>query len=175
MLRLGGPQGVAVPLRVIVLVLVTLFAFIMTFPSLREYLSQKAQHDAVIAQIEQARATNAALEDELALWDDPAYVKAQARERLSYVMPGETTYVVVDAGSVATSAAQEAQASQEHHDPWYVTLRSTVRVAGEAATATAADPAQQGWTTPTPADGASAEATPTATAASTSPGSEASP
>ena len=30
-------------------------------------------------------------------WNDPAYVEAQARERLHFVMPGETAYVVLDA------------------------------------------------------------------------------
>lgn len=150
-LRLGGPEGLAVPLRAIVLVLVTLFAFIVTFPSLREYLSQRARYDAVVAQVAEVKATNQALEDQLAQWDDDEYVKSQARQRLSYVMPGETTYVVVDADSVTeTEDAAASGAATDQRDPWYVALRETVRVAGEVPTADTTSPAQQGWSTPGP-------------------------
>ena len=30
-------------------------------------------------------------------WNDPSFVRAQARDRLFYVMPGEVSYVVMDA------------------------------------------------------------------------------
>jgi hypothetical protein len=36
-------------------------------------------------------------------WDDPVYVRSQARQRLYYVLPGEVSYLVMDAGSVNTS------------------------------------------------------------------------
>jgi cell division protein FtsB len=36
-------------------------------------------------------------------WNDPAFVRAQARNRLFYVMPGEVSYVVMDLGTVNTS------------------------------------------------------------------------
>ena len=76
---------------------VLLGAFVVTFPSLRGYLSQQAQYDAIVKELDRARATSATLEAELAQWQDDDYVRSQARERLSYVMPGETTYVVVGA------------------------------------------------------------------------------
>ena len=31
-------------------------------------------------------------------WGDPGFIQQQARERLQYAMPGDTTYVVVDKG-----------------------------------------------------------------------------
>jgi len=46
------------------------------------------------------------LEREKKRWDDPAYVKAQARERLHFVMPGETQYVVVDPLPAEADGAQ---------------------------------------------------------------------
>ena len=36
-------------------------------------------------------------------WNDPAFVRAQARNRLFYVMPGEVSYVVMDANVVNDS------------------------------------------------------------------------
>jgi len=36
-------------------------------------------------------------------WNDPAFVRAQARNRLFYVMPGEVSYVVMDLGTVNAS------------------------------------------------------------------------
>jgi cell division protein FtsB len=34
-------------------------------------------------------------------WNDPSFVRAQARNRLFYVMPGEVSYVVMDANEAA--------------------------------------------------------------------------
>lgn len=149
-LRLGGPDGVAVPARVLVLVLVLLGAFIVTFPSLRGYLHQQAQYDAVVDEIASAKATSTALENELADWDDDDYVKAQARERLSYVMPGETTYVVVGAQAYEDGSASGGDAASDTATgPWYDTLRESARVAGEDGEQTT-DPAQRGWSTAVP-------------------------
>lgn len=33
-------------------------------------------------------------------WNDPAYVRAQARNRLFYVMPGEVSYIIMEADKV---------------------------------------------------------------------------
>ncbi|WP_315503656.1 septum formation initiator family protein [Actinomyces radicidentis] len=150
-LRLGGPDGVAVPARLLVLVLVLLGAFIVTFPSLRGYLHQQAQYDAVVDEIASAKATSTALEDQLADWNDDDYVKAQARERLSYVMPGETTYVVVGAQAYedGSSSSSGDAASNTATGPWYDTLRESARVAGEDGEENQ-DPAQQGWSTAVP-------------------------
>ena len=149
-LRLGGPDGVAVPARVLVLVLVLLGAFVVTFPSLRGYLHQQAQYDAVVDEIASAKATSTALEQDLADWNDDDYVKAQARERLSYVMPGDTTYVVVGAQAYEDGSASDGgSASDTATGPWYDTLRESARVAGEDGEQTT-DPAQRGWSTAVP-------------------------
>ncbi|WP_144719312.1 FtsB family cell division protein [Agrococcus jejuensis] len=46
------------------------------------------------------------LGDQVAQWDDPAYIEAQARDRLFYVYPGETAYVVIDDRGPAESVEQ---------------------------------------------------------------------
>ncbi len=130
-LRVGGPEGVAVSARVLILAIVLLGAFVVTFPSLRGYLSQQAQYDSIVKELDQARATSTALEAELAQWQDDDYVRSQARERLSYVMPGETTYVVIGAERFEDEAERaRTKADGARARPWYETLRESVQEAG---------------------------------------------
>jgi len=118
-----------VPARAIILVLVLLLAFVVTFPSLRGYLSQQARYDAVLSDIARARDTSASLEQERAQWQDDNYVKSQARERLAYVMPGETTYVVVGANRFENGAGSgTAGGESNEHRPWYDVVRESARV-----------------------------------------------
>ena len=161
--RLAGTDGLAVPTRAIILVLVLLLAFVVTFPSLRGYLSQRARYDAVVDEIARARETSSSLEEELALWQDDDYVKSQARERLAYVMPGETTYVVVGADRFRNDAASSAtSADASEHRPWYEVVRESARVAGgaEQSSEPAADPAQRSRATTTPSASAPSGASP---------------
>jgi cell division protein FtsB len=93
----------------------------LAYPT-RQYIAQRGD----IA--DQRRAAEAAkkqvekLREEKARWEDPDYVAAQARERLHYVLPGETGYQV--AGPVTTSSAngQGTAADTAAHRPWYDNL-----------------------------------------------------
>lgn len=64
-------------------------------------------------------------------WDDPAYVRAQARERLHYVLPGETSYVVVDgqpaAGTPGVPASVTGDGADAHKPAWYATVWRSVQ------------------------------------------------
>ena len=72
----------ALPPRVVILAVVCLLAFVVIFTSLRAYLSQQAQYDAVVDRIKAASDTSTTLENELAQWKDDTYVRSQVRERL---------------------------------------------------------------------------------------------
>jgi cell division protein FtsB len=117
-----------------VLLLVVVVLAISFGQSLRIYLAQ--QHDLAVAeqQIRETSTKIADLESELARWDDPEYVKAQARDRLGWVMPGETGYRVVGAdgkplgGGVVIQSGQELPAGE--HDPvWWDRMWGSVRTA----------------------------------------------
>jgi cell division protein FtsB len=56
--------------------------------------------------------------------DDPAYITAQARERLGFVMPGETPYQVQLPGARARSDS-ENDAPTAATGPWYSSLWSS--------------------------------------------------
>lgn len=126
--------------RALVLFVVGLLAFVLLFPTVRSYLTQKAENARLVQQVAQARAANENLESELKRWDDPAYVAAQARERLAFVLPGETAFRVVDpeivpdptAPAVAAAGSGPALVPEGTTTPWYTTIWASVRAAGEA-------------------------------------------
>ncbi len=82
--------------RALVLALVVVVLGITYAGSLRVYFTQA--HELAVAEqtIRERQAQVRDLQAELTRWDDPAYVKTQARERLGWVLPGETGYRVVD-------------------------------------------------------------------------------
>lgn len=75
-------------------------AVIVLAPNLRILLEQRAQIAQLEQQVKDADEAVVELTDEVARWDDPAYIEAQARERLYYVFPGDVSYLVV--GDAAT-------------------------------------------------------------------------
>jgi len=111
---------------VLIIVFVAL-ARAYTYP-LRVYLAQESQ----IAQLEADQAAQRELiaqkSQELLKWKDPEYLRAQAREKLFYVRPGETPLIVLhDPAGAAAEAGQKAPAAAP--DRWYDTLWSSVRAA----------------------------------------------
>ena len=83
--------------RALALVVVVLVLTISYATSLRIYFSQAHEIASTKAQIAQSQAAIDDLQGQLARWNDPAYVTAQARERLGWLVPGETGYTVVGA------------------------------------------------------------------------------
>lgn len=121
--------------RAMVFSLVVLVAFVLVYPTLGSYLETRAEVEQLRAQRDAAKAENAELEADLKRWDDDAYVIAQARERLSFVMPGETAYRVVDPEVVPDTPADPGTPVTSPSDgatrPWYTTVWESVQVAGE--------------------------------------------
>ncbi|MFF1296774.1 MULTISPECIES: septum formation initiator family protein [unclassified Streptomyces] len=82
---------------------------------IRQYVSQRAEIADLQQQQEQARQRVEQLRDQKARWQDDAYAEQRIRERLHYVMPGETGFIVVDPGSARQSRAGLGAADR----PWY--------------------------------------------------------
>ncbi|MGI3784865.1 MAG: FtsB family cell division protein [Janthinobacterium lividum] len=83
--------------RALALVVVVLVLTISYATSLRIYFSQAHEIASTKAEITQSQASITDLQGQIARWNDPAYVEAQARERLGWLVPGETGYTVVGA------------------------------------------------------------------------------
>lgn len=81
------------------------------------------------------------LQDEKTRWNDPAFVKQQARERFGWVMPGEVGYRVIGADGTVTGDAPTLDDPPDPQDRrWYDTLWGSVQAADRAEAATPDDP-----------------------------------
>jgi cell division protein FtsL len=125
--------------RALVLLIVLAVAFILVFPTLRQYLNQQVQLQQSRAEVAAAQQRNEDLQAELDRWSDPAYVEAQARERLAFVMPGEQALRVADPETVPeqSSSADASDGPAVEADPtrpWYAQIWDSVQVAGVAGT-----------------------------------------
>jgi cell division protein FtsB len=150
--------------RAAVLVIILAALTVSYASSLRAWVDQQQQMSAL--RTEQADQTQRVgeLQDEIARWNDPAYVKAQARERFGYVMPGEVGYVVLDDKSVVKADTTAAKAKAAAVSPWWQQLWGSVDAADTAVptlgpSGTAATPRPS--STPAPEKTIGATATPT--------------
>ena len=81
-----------------------ILAIIVLAPNLWVFIEQRQQIAALQAQVERERQSVKNLTGEVDRWKDPAYVEAQARTKLYYVMPGDVSYFVIHAPTAPTTA-----------------------------------------------------------------------
>ncbi len=75
--------------------------------SMRAFLQQREHIASLEAKIAASKKSIAEAEREKRRWKDPAYVEAQARSRFGWVLPGETSYQVLDADGTPLTGADE--------------------------------------------------------------------
>lgn len=75
------------------------------------------------------------LQTEKDRWKDPAYVKAQVRQRIQYVMPNEVGYIVLESEDVG-AAINYKLGSPIPPDPWFRVILESLQTAGETANLT---------------------------------------
>ena len=138
-------------MRVVVLASIFVLLAVTLVPTLRSYLRQQGEIDALRGQVSQQRQGVSDLQKEQARWNEDAYVMQQARERLKFVKVGEKSYTVIDGKPSARAlpgVATAPAASSDH--PWYGQLWESVQVAdaGPGATGSTSSPGSTGSTTP---------------------------
>jgi cell division protein FtsB len=118
--------------RAAVLALVVcLLAISLAYP-LREYLAQRGDISSIRSTVAEQEKSVAGLRSDEKRWQDPAYVERQARERLHFVMPGETSYVVLEPDEApAPDGAVTSAPRPVKRSPWFTDLWRTVEVAGK--------------------------------------------
>ncbi|KUO18961.1 FtsB family cell division protein [Streptomyces dysideae] len=102
--------GRAALLALVVCTLVVALAY-----PIRQYVSQRAEIADLQREKQQAAQRVERLRDIKARWQDDAYAEQQIRQRLHYVMPGETGFVVIDPDAAKQSRADLGAADR----PWY--------------------------------------------------------
>ncbi|MDQ1715176.1 MAG: hypothetical protein QOG52_2366 [Frankiaceae bacterium] len=118
--------------RAAILAVVLLGLLLTVAYPVQEYLRQRADLAALHAQRDSVLADVQSLQSESARWDDPAFVKQQAKERLYFVAPGEKTFVIIGAPEQAVPASQPRAAAVPTPGTWYERVWSTVNAASQA-------------------------------------------
>jgi hypothetical protein len=89
---------------------VALLAVALSVP-IRHWLTQRAEVAALRADIAASSARVIELQTELSRWSDPAFISAEARRRLHFVLPGEIGYITIARdGTPAESILSDAAA-----------------------------------------------------------------
>ena len=110
--------------RLLVLAMVSAVVTVLLAPSVSTYLHQRSEIAALEADIAAKEQSAQELQSQLDRWDDPNYIKQQARERIFLVMPGETRYLVKGEHGVE-NVEQQAQ-EQETDLQWVDALWDSV-------------------------------------------------
>lgn len=98
---------------------------------LQNYFSQRAQINALRAQVANNQRALDEARKELELWKDPNYIKSQARSRLHFVLPGERQYILANEVTLEGSSNTNQVASNVPTGvPWYSRLIATITEAG---------------------------------------------
>ena len=121
-------RGNARPLALIAII----FVFTLTLaPPIKNYFTQRAQINALKSQVASDRTALEKARAELSIWQDPNYIKSQARERLHFVMPGERQYIVTGT-DITKSQPQTTQIAGQlpAGAPWYTKLIASVTESG---------------------------------------------
>ena len=119
-------------LTMVILVTVGLSILVVS-PAIRTSIEQRQQVASLRQSVADAEAKNAALGAEIARWNDPAYIKAQARDRLYFVMPGETSFLIIDDKppvEVDSSTSSISTSVQATKVDWLETLVASGMAAG---------------------------------------------
>ena len=95
----------------------------------RAWFAQRAEIAGLRSNVDSARERVAALEVQKQRWEDPAFVAAEARRRLHFVLPGEVGFVTL--GSEESVLADGAEVTPDA--PWYSTLWGALQEADDRA------------------------------------------
>lgn len=101
--------------------------------TLHAWWQARSEIQATKAEIATRKQSIVDLEDQIARWDDPAYVKQQAKERFGWVSPGEVGYRVIGSdGKVQGADVPTLDAPPQASDPaWYDKLWGSVKESGK--------------------------------------------
>jgi cell division protein FtsB len=115
--------------RMLAFAVVMIAITIMLAPTVKIFFDKRAELAALSADIAARQAEQDGLRQQISRWQDPNYVKQQARDRINMVMPGESGYWVFGSDLPAgTSSSLTATAAQDPADlPWVDSLWESIR------------------------------------------------
>jgi len=90
-------------LEMVTILAIVVVGILALAPQAQIWFQQRQQIADYQAQVQQAKADLAKMKVTRTRWEDPVYIRSQARDRLYYVLPGEVSYLVMDQGGINTS------------------------------------------------------------------------
>lgn len=125
----AGPIAFFVAVFIVALGSIQLASTFHTYAlNMAELNGLKKQEAALIAQKQE-------LENDIARWDDKAYVTAQARDRLGFVFPGEQAIRVEHPEAVTGETTEDAKKTDESQKtvlPWYKEMAYSFKQADQS-------------------------------------------
>jgi cell division protein FtsB len=141
--------------RAAVLVLVLAVLMVSYASSMRAYFEQRHHLESLEQDIAESQANIAALKREKQRWDDPAYVRAQARQRFGWVLPGEVAFQVIGEDGKPLdhdeSLTEPAATPEEQQPLWWQSAWRSVEIAGNPEEQDSTPPPAQQIRAPKPA------------------------
>jgi hypothetical protein len=102
--------------------------------SMRAYLEQREHLESLRTSIAESQENIEALRREKRRWKDPAFIEAQATQRLSWVMPGEISFQVIDEDGLPLdhedTLSDPDGIDVENEPAWWETAWQTMEAAG---------------------------------------------
>ena len=100
-----------------------LLAFLAATIPFGQIIEQQERVEAAAAELARLENENLFLADEIAALETPAEIERMAREKLGYVMPGETAFVVLEPqGGIADPLEAPVQDPVVGSQPWWRSL-----------------------------------------------------
>ncbi|WP_457972178.1 FtsB family cell division protein [Arthrobacter sp. D1-17] len=116
--------------RMLALAVVMIAITTMLAPTVKIFIDKRAEIAALEADIAARQSAQDDLKRQVSRWQDPNYVKQQARDRINMVMPGETGYWVFGSDMPAGAAASgpgAAAVQDPANVPWVDSLWESIR------------------------------------------------
>jgi cell division protein FtsB len=122
-------RGLKLDTRTIALAIVLVGGIFTLAPQAQILVEQQQVLADLRAQVAASEQAVTEMKAERKRWEDPVYIRAQARDRLYYVMPGEVSYLVMDANGIDQSDTSgtvgQQIASRTHNSQITTDVRTT--------------------------------------------------
>ncbi|UXM92945.1 FtsB family cell division protein [Paenarthrobacter sp. JL.01a] len=116
--------------RMLALAVVMIAITVLLAPTVKIFLEKRSEISALEAEIASRKAEQTELNKQISRWQDPNYVKQQARDRINMVMPGETGYWVFggeDAAGTPGGRTGSGSTANPENLPWVDALWESIR------------------------------------------------
>lgn len=130
----GDIVGVAVLITAVLIVLIAIAV------PLRNYYSGRAEIARLEASIEAKERRKADLQTELERYNDPNYVKQEARRRLGMMEPGETAWRIIDPRMDSSTMTTRRDQEIDPDTPWHTVMWDALREVPEVKQEKPVDP-----------------------------------